>query len=144
MLSISIPKFCTETYRLAYSLLFLGLSLHASTDPHPWIQYEAERAESNAKVIGPSREFHSLAAEASNRSYLLLDNPEKWVEFTVDQAANGLVLRYSIPDAPTGVGLHIWPSAGGKLQLSRNDWFDLGGARIQNDASTNIHIVDDL
>lgn len=105
MLSISIPKFCTETYRLAYSLLFLGLSLHASTDPHPWIQYEAERAESNAKVIGPSREFHSLAAEASNRSYLLLDNPEKWVEFTVDQAANGLVLRYSIPDAPTGGGL---------------------------------------
>lgn len=71
----------------------------------PWIQYEAEAAESSGDVIGPSRAFPGLAAEASNRRFVRLASPAEWVEFLVTAPANGLVIRYAMPDAPKGGGL---------------------------------------
>jgi hypothetical protein len=89
-----------------FSLFVLVCILPSISDAsYPWIQYEAESAETTAEIVGPSREFTNLATESSNRRYVRLESSSEWVEFTVAEPANGLVLRYSLPDGPTGGGL---------------------------------------
>lgn len=71
----------------------------------PYAEYQAEDAATNAIVIGPDRTFTHLAAEASGRKAVQLNAQGQYVEFTLTQPANSIVLRYSIPDAPDGSGL---------------------------------------
>ncbi len=71
----------------------------------PYIEQEAENAATNGAVIGPDRTFTHLASEASGRKAVTLSAQGQYVEFTLTQPANGMDLRYSIPDAPDGSGL---------------------------------------
>lgn len=85
--------------------LLAAAALSARADASfPWIQYEAEAAESSAEIVGPSRAFPGLAAEASDRRCVRLGSPADWIEFTATAPANGLVIRYSMPDGPKGGG----------------------------------------
>ncbi|CAH1217177.1 hypothetical protein PAECIP111892_04356 [Paenibacillus auburnensis] len=70
----------------------------------PYISYEAEDADTNAKLIGPSRKYRSMASEASGRQAVVLEQTGDYVEFTLAAPANSIVLRYSIPDSPDGTG----------------------------------------
>ena len=70
----------------------------------PFVEQEAEGAHTDGTVIGPDRTAYSLAAEASGRSAVKL-LPGQWVEFTVPARAQGITVRYSIPDAPGGGGI---------------------------------------
>jgi hypothetical protein len=70
----------------------------------PFVEQEAEAAHTNGTVIGPDRTAYSLAAEASGRSAVRL-LPGQWVEFTLPARAQGITVRYSIPDAPNGGGI---------------------------------------
>ena len=69
-----------------------------------FVEQEAEKAQTNGTLIGPSRDAYTLPAEASGRSAVQLAKGQ-WVEFTLPKAANALTVRYSIPDAPTGGGI---------------------------------------
>jgi hypothetical protein len=66
--------------------------------------YEAEEGSTNASVRGPSRIFHEMEAEASGRKAVRLNQVGQYVEITLTQPANAMVLRASIPDTLDGVG----------------------------------------
>lgn len=71
----------------------------------PYIEIEAEDAATNGTVIGPDRTFKTIAAEASGRRAVTLTTTGQFVEFTLPQRANSLVVRYSLPDSDDGVGI---------------------------------------
>lgn len=71
----------------------------------PFVEQEAETAATNGTILGPVTTPYTLAAEASGRSAVQLTAAGQYVEFTLPKAANGLTLRYSLPDAPTGGGI---------------------------------------
>ncbi|MCR4695652.1 MAG: right-handed parallel beta-helix repeat-containing protein [Pseudobutyrivibrio sp.] len=73
--------------------------------PLAYDRYEAEEEESDGKIEGPDREYHSIASEASGRSYVLLDKKGQSLSFTLKNPADALVIRYSIPDSPDGKGV---------------------------------------
>lgn len=82
-----------------------GPTLAARGATLPYVEYEAEDATTNGTLIGPSRSFGDIAAEASGRVAVRLDATGHQVTFTATAAANSIVVRYVIPDAPTGGGL---------------------------------------
>jgi hypothetical protein len=95
----------------------------------PWQRYEAEDAKNTASVHGPSREYLTPESESSGRRYVRLDETGEYLEITSRAQANTLVVRYSLPDAPTGGGidatlsLYINGKFNRKLELnSRHAW----------------------
>jgi hypothetical protein len=71
----------------------------------PFVEQEAEDVANNGTVIGPDRTFTTLPAEASGRRAVRLDAVGEFVEFTLSQPANAMVVRYSVPDSASGTGL---------------------------------------
>lgn len=72
----------------------------------PFITHEAEDAATNATILGPSRTYREIASEASNRKAVQLSSTGKYVEFTLTEPADSMVIRYVIPDAPGGGGIN--------------------------------------
>jgi hypothetical protein len=72
----------------------------------PFTEYEAENAHTNGTVVGPSRAFTSLAAEASGRKAVQL-SAGQYVAFVLAKPANAVDVRYSIPDGPDAL-LHVF------------------------------------
>lgn len=71
----------------------------------PFVEHEAEQADTDGTLIGPDHTYLSLPAEASGRRAVTLDAVGEYVEFTLTEAANAMTLRYSIPDSADGTGL---------------------------------------
>jgi hypothetical protein len=71
----------------------------------PWVTYEAEQARTSGSILGPDYTGHTPAREASGRQCVRLDATGQFVEFTAKADAQGLVIRYSIPDSPDGRGM---------------------------------------
>ncbi|UKS29077.1 discoidin domain-containing protein [Paenibacillus sp. HWE-109] len=71
----------------------------------PYAEVQAEDAVTNGTIIGPDRSYPSLAGEASGRKAVTLSAQGQYVEFTVPQNANSIVMRYSIPDNAAGTGI---------------------------------------
>jgi hypothetical protein len=71
----------------------------------PWTRHEAEQARSGVLATEPSRAYLTPESEASGRRLVRLEKTGDYVEFTVTRPANGLVLRYSIPDNADGTGM---------------------------------------
>jgi hypothetical protein len=67
-------------------------------------EQEAENAQTNGTIIGPSTAAYTLPAEASGRSAVTL-SPGQYVQFVLPAATNAINVRYSIPDAPNGGGI---------------------------------------
>ncbi len=70
-----------------------------------YTQYEAEQSSTNAQVLEDSRIYREFMSEASGRQAVKMDQPGNYVEFTLKEAANALVLRYCIPDSISGGGI---------------------------------------
>jgi hypothetical protein len=70
----------------------------------PFVEQEAENADTNGTIIGPSTQAYTLAAEASGRSAVSLA-PGQYVQFTLPSAADAINVRYSISDSATGGGI---------------------------------------
>jgi Pectate lyase superfamily protein len=70
----------------------------------PFTEYEAEAGRTTGTVVGPDRTYGRVAAEASGREAVTLAAAGQYLEWTSSRAANALVVRYSMPDAPTGGG----------------------------------------
>jgi hypothetical protein len=71
----------------------------------PWVTYEAEQATTNGTVVGPDYTGHTAAREASGRECVSLSGTGQFMEFTAKADAQGLVVRYCIPDSPDGGGV---------------------------------------
>ncbi len=65
-----------------------------------WVEYQAEAGQTNAR-----REATAIEAEAVGREAVRLEKVGDYVAFTATKAANSIVVRLAIPDAPTGGGL---------------------------------------
>jgi hypothetical protein len=103
----------------------------------PWVEHQAEDAETNATIIGPSRikwDSAHIEAEAIGRKAVRLDKTGDHVAFKTTKAANSIVVRFSIPDAPGGggidatLGLYVNGTRVRSLALtSRYSWAYSGG-----------------
>lgn len=74
----------------------------------PWIEYQAEHAQTNAEILQPNRtkwNANFIQAEAIGRSAVRLNNTGDYVAFNTEAPANSIVVRFSIPDAPGGGGI---------------------------------------
>ena len=70
----------------------------------PWTRYEAEDARSNVKASDATRTYLTPESEAAGHRLVKLARVGDYVDLTVARPANGLVLRYSIPDSADGKG----------------------------------------
>lgn len=69
--------------------------------------YEAEAAATNAEVLPVKTTYREdIQSEASGRQAVKLSNTGDYVEFTLKEEANALVLRYCMPDSADGTGIN--------------------------------------
>src|SRR5690348_11189514 len=71
----------------------------------PWVPYEAEQASTNGTTIGPDYIGRTPAREASGRSCVRLAATGQYLEFVAKADAQGVVVRYCIPDSADGRGM---------------------------------------
>ncbi len=91
---------------ILYFVLFLTNNLVAQRGyfDAPYIRYEADSAIlANAVVTAKSYAQSALQSEASNQVCVDLSASAASVEWTLSSAADGLVLRYSVPNGDSGV-----------------------------------------
>lgn len=99
----------------------------------PYVEYEAEAASYQGTLLqtDPLRTFGhtNFATESSGRQSVRLNNTGQFVEFTSTNAANSIVVRNSVPDAPNGGGidatisLYVNGTFAQKISLSsRHSW----------------------
>jgi hypothetical protein len=79
----------------------LGAGVGADTT---WTTYEAEAMRTTGAVLGPKYDPYQVETESSGQKCVSLKASD-YVEFTAAAAANALVVRYSLPDAPAGGGM---------------------------------------
>src|SRR5438094_94591 len=70
----------------------------------PWVTYEAEATATNGTVQSPDFTGRTPAREASGRSCVRLARSGQYIEFTAKADAQGLIVRYCIPDSADGRG----------------------------------------
>ncbi len=98
------PAVLRPLFSVLCLLSSVGGAFAAGAD-QPWVTYEAESMKTNGTVLGPKYETHTLENESSHQQAVRLSGAGSYVEFTASAAANALVLRYSLPDAPKGGGV---------------------------------------
>ncbi len=99
----------------------------------PWTEYEAEQGSYMGTLLtdDPLRTFGhtNFATESSGRQSVQLNSTGQYVQFTSTASTNSIVVRNSIPDAPSGGGidatisLYINGTFAQKITLSsKNSW----------------------
>lgn len=71
----------------------------------PWTTYEAEDMTSNGTSLGPGFDSYQVETESSGRRCVKLAAVGQYVEFSAKAVGNAIVVRYSLPDSPDGLGL---------------------------------------
>jgi len=71
----------------------------------PWTTYEAEAMAGTGTKLGPQYEPGRIESEASGQQCVALTAPGQYLEFTAREAANAIVVRYSLRDAEQGGGI---------------------------------------
>jgi len=105
----------------------------------PFVEYEAETANTNGTIIGPDTTFGTLASEASGRRAVQLNATGQYVSFTTAHPTNSIVVRSAIPDAPSGggisatLGLYINNIRTQSLQLTSRYTWVYGGKSNSSD-----------
>ena len=90
------------------AVLFIGNGLHAQSDQRgyydaAYTRYEADKGTlSKAKATSMSFNQADLQSEASEQICVDLSSPKSHVEWKLEKEADGLVVRYSIPDSTEG------------------------------------------
>jgi hypothetical protein len=71
----------------------------------PWTTYQAEdMTVSGGRILGPDYDHNTVASESSGRECVQLNGAGQYVQLTAQQAANSIVVRYSVPDTTKGTG----------------------------------------
>ena len=89
---------------IRYVALPAGLALAERGATLAYEEYEAEEGSSNTAPSASSTDYRTVAAQSSGRRMVALSQAGQYVEWTAHQAANALVVRYNMPDAPSGGG----------------------------------------
>jgi hypothetical protein len=111
----------------------------------PYVEVQAENAATNGTVIGPSADYNTLPAEASQRKAVTLQGNGKYVEFTTPSATNSFVFRYSIPDSGSGsvytapLSLYINGTKQTNFTLTNAYSWYYGGYPFTNTPGSNAH-----
>ncbi len=88
------------------NLLVKGIAKHEEAGAALlYDRYEAEDLTTDGLVAEKDRTYHSIAAEASGRSYVELNEKGQSLTLTLENPADALVIRYSIPDSSDGKGV---------------------------------------
>ena len=107
----------------------------------PWVTYEAEDAKSNGSILGPDYKGQTAAREASHRRCVRLDSAGHFIEIVAKADAQGLVVRYSIPDSTDGrgtdatLGLYVNGRLHKKLSMTSKYSHLYGAYPFSNDPS---------
>lgn len=106
----------------------------------PYDEYEAESVPTTGVVLPASRRFGEVAAEASGRRAVRLEQPGQRIDFTLAHRANSVVVRYSIPDAPGAenratLGVYGARARKASLQLTSRYSWTYGDEDAQGQAS---------
>lgn len=75
----------------------------------PYTRYESENATRGGNAcLYEAFDFdvNKIAAEASNQQYVALPSNGAYVEWTVKEAAEGVTMRFTMPDSADGMGLN--------------------------------------
>jgi hypothetical protein len=97
----------TTTCLLLLSLVSFPAAVRAGAGAEvPWTTYEAEAMKTTGTVTGPKYEPFFVETESSGQKCVKLNSAGDYVEFTATESANGMVVRYSLPDSPDGGGLN--------------------------------------
>lgn len=104
-----------QSIRLLVALGVSGFQLHAASDglprgcnEMPYVRYEAEAgAIGGGAVERAALDFdaNQTASEASNRHYVALPVNGAYLQWTVNQSADGAALRFTLPDNAAGTGV---------------------------------------
>ncbi len=70
----------------------------------PWTTYEAEKMKTNGTVMGPSYAPYRIETESSGQRCVKLNAKGQYIEFMSSTSANGIVIRFSLPDKKEGGG----------------------------------------
>jgi hypothetical protein len=70
----------------------------------PYLRYEAEQSQTDGTVLQPTFDQRELQSEASNKQAVSLTAVGQSVQWTNDEAADGMTIRFSIPDNAAGTG----------------------------------------
>lgn len=86
--------------------LSYNISYNGAGAALPYITYEAENAITNGEVLEKATVYRQTPqSEASGRQAVKLDAVGEYVEFTLAEPANSLVLRSCLPDSTDGSGI---------------------------------------
>ncbi len=71
-----------------------------------YLRYEAEQEKcvTDGVILEPTYDQRNIQSEASDQSAVNLVAKDSYVEWTNDRAADGLTIRFSLPDDPEGNG----------------------------------------
>jgi hypothetical protein len=74
---------------------------------HPYLRYEAEpgKCETTGTFLDPTYDQRELQSEASNQLAVQLTEKNSFVQWTNENVADGLNIRFSLPDNSEGNGL---------------------------------------
>ena len=90
-----------------FSLIYMSCTAQKKIGADiPWITYEAEQMQTNGAILKPSYQPHCVESESSNQQCVKLNQPKQYVTFAAKEAANSIVIRYSLPDSPKGGGVN--------------------------------------
>lgn len=108
----------------------------------PYVTYEAEDASTNATILEKDTTYlTAMQSEASGRQAVKLKNTGDYVEFTLNEVANAMVIRYSMSDSSDGAGLnadlslYVNGADNGNLSLTSKYAWIYGGYPYNNSPS---------
>lgn len=107
----------------------------------PYTRYEAEEASrSDGTTLERSDDLESTAIEASDQSYVALNNKNSSVDFTASAAANALDLRFTLPDHTSGrVDVRVNNETVATLDLSSESaWQYVGGSSVYDESGAGL------
>ncbi len=73
----------------------------------PYLRYDSKEAVLNGNPqveYSPDFDQNRTASEAFNQEYVILDNPKESMKWTITKPADGLTVRFTLPDDPKGNG----------------------------------------
>ncbi len=108
-IELLVMAMVAATSAMAQHLEFPDDALQRGYYDRPYLRYEAEpdRCQSEAVFLLPEDTYTQtpLQAEASNLTAASLVAKGDYVEWTCDEAADGMTIRFSLPDAADGSGI---------------------------------------
>ncbi len=73
----------------------------------PYIRYDSKDAQKGGGATqeeAPDFDYHKTASEASNQEYIVLHSTDDFVSWKVNESANGITLRFTLPDKADELG----------------------------------------